>query len=60
MKLDKQTIREVLLYLKDELDRDFDDRLINASTHCDIDSWIDVKLIKFDTSNKYNNLRKEE
>lgn len=45
--LDNQTIREVLLYLKDELDRDFDERLITASTHCDIDSWIDVKLIKF-------------
>ena len=54
MKLDEQTIKEVLLYLKDELDRNFEDRLITASVHCDIDSWLDIQLEGLEHKSKIN------
>lgn len=54
MRLDEQMIKEVLLYLKDELDNDFENRLITASTHCDIDSWLDTQLVSLEHKNKIN------
>ena len=44
MELTLESIEEVIQFLKDKLDRDYENHLIEASKHCDIDSWLDEQL----------------
>ena len=44
MELTLESIEEVIQFLKDKLDRDYENHLIDASKHCDIDSWLDEQL----------------